>query len=87
MRPRFCEGNLTERGNFEYLDVDGTIILKYTLWEQGGLVHFGIGKKWWVIVHRIGASYYIKSCTLLTGSETVGCSRLTVLRGITWLAA
>ena len=56
MRARVCQGNLKERGYFQYRDVDGTIILKLMLKEQGGLVHLKIGKSGGVLPHRIGAS-------------------------------
>jgi len=57
------------------LDLDGRVILKYMLKEQGGLVHLKIWKSSGVLLHKIGASDYIKSVTLLTGSETVSFSR------------
>jgi len=61
MRAKFCQGNLKERGYLKYLDLDGTVILKYMLKEQGGLVHLKIGKSGGVLLYRVGASDYIKS--------------------------
>ena len=82
MGARVCQGNLKERGYFQYRDVDGTIILKLMLKEQGGLVHLKIGKSGGVLPHRIGASDYIKSRIIMTYSETVSFSRMAVLRGV-----
>jgi hypothetical protein len=48
MCARFFQGNLKERRYLQYLDVDGTIILKHTIKEQGGLVPLRMEEKWLV---------------------------------------